>query len=321
MTDPKAKSTSTGGRLNFAKALVDPDLFSPVLNNFPTLAIGDDVFVPSGGRVTLAATAADTDGDTLRMSWARSQAGSLEQWLFGWMINKLFPALDGTAASFTAPSISRTVGVPYAAAVADGRGGSVSGKQWVTVAGGNASQSPSATLTVSPTDAPVGSTITVNFSAGGKNTLIGWDLSLSSQNASRSLCCFSATSTTVKLNTAGVYRVGAQAINQSLTLSNRDSEIVRIGGATGQPPIAEATLDRLSGVVPFAVNIDASASSDPDGSVRSYYFGCGDGTMVGSKKAQAKCSFTVPGTYWIRVMVADSTGYTDVVSAYVVATP
>jgi hypothetical protein len=43
--------------------------------------------------------------------------------------------------------------------------------------------------------------------------------------------------------------------------------------------------------------------------------------MVGSKKAQAKCSFTVPGTYWIRVMVADNSDYTDVVSAWVVATP
>jgi hypothetical protein len=55
--------------------------------------------------------------------------------------------------------------------------------------------------------------------------------------------------------------------------------------------------------------------------VRAYYFGCGDGSLVGSKKAQAKCSFTVPGTYWIRVMVADSSDYTDVVSAYIVATP
>jgi subtilisin family serine protease len=322
LTEAKAKSTSTGGRLNFAKALANPDLFSPVLNTFPTLSIGDDVFTSSGGKVTLAATAADTDGDPLRMSWSRSQSGSPEQWLFGWMVNRLFPTLDGTAASFTAPSIGRTIAVPYAAAVADGRGGSAFGREWVTVAGGNAGQSPSGSLTVSPTDAPAGSTITVNYSgAGGKNSQTGWDVWLTGQNASRGLCCFTGSSTTVKLDTPGVYRVSAQAIDQSLNLSNRDSEVVRIGGATGQPPIAVATLDKLSGAVPFTVNVNASGSTDPDGSVRAYYFGCGDGSMVGSKKAEAKCSFTVPGTYWIRVMVADSSDYTDVVSAYVVATP
>ena len=79
LIDAKAKSTSTGGRLNFAKALANPDLFSPVLNTFPTLSIGDDVFTSSGGRVTLAATAADADGDPLRTSWARTQGGSPEQ--------------------------------------------------------------------------------------------------------------------------------------------------------------------------------------------------------------------------------------------------
>src|SRR4029453_13527708 len=117
------------------------------------MSIGKDVYCTTCGIVTLAATAADADGDPLRTSWARTQGGSPEQWLFGWMVNRLFPTLDGTAASLTAPSIGRTVAVPYAAAVADGRGGSAFGREWVTVAGGNAGQAPSGSLTVSPTDA------------------------------------------------------------------------------------------------------------------------------------------------------------------------
>src|SRR5262249_51306533 len=39
LSDPRAQSTSTGGRLNFFKALTNPLLFSPKLNNFPTVTV------------------------------------------------------------------------------------------------------------------------------------------------------------------------------------------------------------------------------------------------------------------------------------------
>ena len=58
------------------------------------------------------------------------------------------------------------------------------------------------------------------------------------------------------------YRIGTQAIDGELDLSARQSAVVRIGGATGEPPIASASLDRLSGPVPLKVNIDMSASTD-----------------------------------------------------------
>ena len=324
LTDAKAKSSSTGGRLNFAKSLANPLLYAPRLNNFPRLTMGQDVFASSGGKVTLAATAADPDNDSLQMSWARSgDIGSSRQWLFGWMVNTLFPNLDGSSASFTAPSLARTASVPYYAAVADGRGGSASGRQYVTVwPGSSSSQQPSGTLTVSPSAAPTGSTITVNFPvAGPKSGQVGWDLWISTQNSAHGSCCLIGTSATIKLDSPGVYRIGSQAINQSLDLSARSSAVVRIGGATGDPPIAAATVDQLSGRVPLTVNVDASASKDPDGTIRSYYFGCGDGSMTGSRKSRADCTLTAPGTYWIRVMVVDDSDYTDVISAYVVATP
>lgn len=324
LTDARASSSSTGGRLNFAKGLANPLLFAPVLNNFPTLAMGPDVIASSGSRVSLVATASDADTDPLRMSWSRSgNIGPSAQWLFGWMMNSIFPNLAGTAVSFTAPSLARTATVSYSAAVADGRGGSASGIQNVTVSPvGNPGQPPSGSLTVSSQDAPVGSTITVNFPvAGSKNSQVGWDMWLSTANAARGYCCLVGTSTAVTLSTAGVYRIATQAINQALNLSTRESVVVRIGGATGEPPIASASLDKVSGSVPLTVGIDASRSTDPDGAVRSYYFACGDAGMVGSRKPKASCVFTSPGPYWIRVVVADNSGYLDVVSAYVVATP
>src|SRR5439155_2379926 len=172
-----------------------------------------------------------------------------------------------------------------------------------------------------PTVAPAGSTITVNFPVtASKNGQAGWDLWLATQNGAHGACCFTGTSTTVMLNTPGVYRIGAQAIDQTLNISARSSAVVRIGGATGEPPIAIAALDTLSGPVPLTVNVDASASFDPDGTIGNYYFGCAGGNLIGSRKPRSSCTYTTPGTYWIEVMVQDAGGNVDLISAYVVAT-
>jgi PKD repeat protein len=135
-------------------------------------------------------------------------------------------------------------------------------------------------------------------------------------------CCFTGSSTTVTFNTAGVYRIGTQAIDRALNLSTRPSAVVRIGGATGEPPIANATLDKLSGPVPLTVKIDMSTSVDPEGNkIPAYLFGCEEGSLVRSRKPQGSCTFTTPGVHWIKLLVQNNSGYVDQVSAYVVATP
>src|SRR5207247_5690562 len=107
-----AQTTSTGGRLNFAKSIANPLLFAPVLNNFPTLTMGPDVFASAGSQVNLTANATDLDGDTLRMAWTKSASSTGSAWLFGWMVNTLFPDPSGSSVSFTAPSLARTATVP-----------------------------------------------------------------------------------------------------------------------------------------------------------------------------------------------------------------
>ena len=212
----------------------------------------------------------------------------------------------------------------YDASVADGRGGGAHGRDSVTVSpSANPGQPPSGTLTVSPADAPAGSTINVSFPAtdpeGGP---VSWDFWIGQQNGASGSCCYSGSSTSVTLNNPGVYRFSTQAIDRELNLSARQSAVVRIGGATGTPPIAGAVLDKVSGTVPLTVNIDMSASNDPDGTIISYFMNCGGGTFTpGSPSSHGSCSFSTPGTYWLLLEAEDNSFNFDILSAYVVVTP
>ena len=89
LTDTKAKSSSTGGRLNFAKILANPLLFAPVLNNFPIVDAGANVFATAGTPVSLTASAGDADNDPLRMAW--NNMGTQSEWLFSWMLKSILP--------------------------------------------------------------------------------------------------------------------------------------------------------------------------------------------------------------------------------------
>ena len=151
---------------------------------------------------------------------------------------------------------------------------------------------------------------------------MAWDLWVGQLGGASGWCCFSGSSTTVTLNNAGVYRFSTQAIDGTLNVSTRQSAVVQIGGATGQPPIASATLDKQSGPVPLTVNIDMGASTDVDGTIRSYFFDCGGGAIApGSQNSKVSCTFDTPGMYWLQLMVQDNSGNVDTVSAYAVATP
>src|SRR5204863_1836158 len=124
---------------------------------------------------------------------------------------------------------------------------------------------------------------------------VAWDLWAGTKFVVTGACCFTGSSTTVTFTNAGVYRIGTQAIDHALNLSARPSVVVRIGGATGEPPIASATLDKQSGPVPLTVNVDMSASVDPDGNnIPTYLFGCEEGSLMPSRQAQGRCTLGKP---------------------------
>ena len=75
-----------------------------------------------------------------------------------------------------------------------------------------------------------------------------------------------------------------------------------------EPPIAQFSMDVQDGEAPLPVLFDASASSDPDGSVASYAWDFGDGGT--GSGAQATHSFDEAGLFQITLTVVDDRGGT-----------
>ena len=319
--------TSTSGRLNLLKALTNPLLSTPKLNNFPTLNPIPNVFANGGDSINLTATFSDPDGDPLRVAWARGQfnsaPGAKSLWLFGSMLGQIFPSPASDSISFPAPALARIASLPYAVSVSDGRGGSAMASNYVTILPSTSGQKPTGTLSASPTSGPVGTTVTVNFPAtdpaGGP---VAWDLWRTGLGGGSGYCCMTGNSYSLTFSSSGVFRITVQAINGQLNFSDRQSTVVRIGGATGTPPIANAVFDKLSGVAPLTVNFDLTPSTDPDGTISQYLVECkhgGSGTL--STGSTGSCTYDTPGNYWILLQVKDNDGLMDTVSAYVVVTP
>src|SRR6185503_13673542 len=102
---------------------------------------------------------------------------------------------------------------------------------------------PSGTLTVQPT-ANIGDFVTINFpTSDADGPTVVWDLWSSGYGGSNGNCCFSGSTVSKQFTQAGVFRVGVQAIDPQLNLSQRYSSVIRVGGATGTPPLASATLN------------------------------------------------------------------------------
>ena len=107
-----------------------------------------------------------------------------------------------------------------------------------------------------------------------------------------------------------------QAGTYTVTVTVRDS-----GGRASQatapvtvsndvPPQAALAVTPTSGRAPLDVAADASASTDPDGTIASYSFNFGDGSPVVGPQSQKTAShtYTTSGTYTVTVTVRDDAG-------------
>ena len=186
----------------------------------------------------MSASASDPDGDSLRKVWQSSSFSTYT--LMGYMLNKNFPSPSGDSFSFTAPALARTAIMPYAVSVSDGRCGSATSLAYATVLPvSNPGLPPSGSLSVSPLSGPVGSTVSVNFPvADPEGGNVAWDIWLTGLASGSGVCCQTGASYSFAINAAGAYRITMQAIDSQLNFSNRQTAVVRIGGATGTPPIA-----------------------------------------------------------------------------------
>ena len=74
-------------------------------------------------------------------------------------------------------------------------------------------------------------------------------------------------------------------------------------GNTNQSPIVEFTVSETSGEPPFAITLDASNSSDPDGDVLTYSWDFGDGNNANG--ITTSHVYTQVGSYTIKLTVSD----------------
>jgi len=79
--------------------------------------------------------------------------------------------------------------------------------------------------------------------------------------------------------------------------------------ASNAPPAASFTVTPSSGVAPLLVQLDASASTDSDGSIASYAWDFGDSSAAGSGLTTSHV-FQANGTYTVTMTVTDDDGAT-----------
>jgi hypothetical protein len=318
-------SSTRAGRLNFAKVLANPLLTTPRLNGFPVISAPSRVVRSAGTPVTLTATASDPEGDPLAFEWGKP----LRSLLYGIAMNRALPPGNFNPSiaqtnpyTFTAPSLAITATSEYKALVNDGRGGSAAASTLVTFPASPApGLPPTGQITVTPASGPVGTTVQVNYSGSDpEGGTLYWLMTSSFQSS----CCYTTSQTSlVNLGWAGAFRFNAQAIDPEMNLSEVSTTVVRIGGATGEPPIARLALSTTSGPAPLTVSYDAAGSYDPDGEPLTYFVIDCEAWVSGSlipEPPTGTCVFDTPGPHAIGLRVKDSQGYADDRVFYVMVT-
>ena len=92
------------------------------------------------------------------------------------------------------------------------------------------------------------------------------------------------------------------------TLYIGDSNNNRVRKITNNPPTASFTANPTSGAAPLTVNFDASASTDPGGSIASYACTFGDGQS--GSGATTNHIYTTGGSFTVTLTVTDNGGAT-----------
>jgi len=81
-------------------------------------------------------------------------------------------------------------------------------------------------------------------------------------------------------------------------------------GLGNQPPVADSN-GPYTGTVGVPVSFDGSGSSDPDGTIRSYDWDFGDGTVVPDAGPTPTHTYAADGTFNVTLTVTDDAGATD----------
>jgi subtilisin family serine protease len=305
--------STTHGRLNLAKTFSSPGVFSPVTNHFPQInSVPTMVTRAASNAVSLQANITDADGDSLNIEWQHPHTGyflySAALWSALPPCSCYPPIATINPLTFTAPRFALTASTEFQVAANDSRGGSVlSPPVWVNILGAlNPGAPPTASISASATDAPVGTTIT--FTGTGSDPENG-TMAVGYFGSTTGTCCWgSGSAFSVNFGYAGAFRQNVHIVDSELNLSNWATTVVRIGGATGTPPIADLVMDKSKGTAPLTVNWDASGSQVFDGASLTYFVECEAWThgVLSANPPTGSCTFTTPGPHSIGVHLYDS---------------
>jgi hypothetical protein len=95
-----------------------------------------------------------------------------------------------------------------------------------------------------------------------------------------------------------------------------DSRVITV---SNRPPTAVLGVTPASGNEPLSVTADASASSDPDGTITAYLFDFGDGTVVGPQASPIATHVYAAGSWTAHLSVTDNLGATTSANVPVIA--
>ena len=119
------------------------------------------------------------------------------------------------------------------------------------------------------------------------------------------------------LDESTTYHFVVRAFNDNGESGNSNEEHLYPSG-TNQAPTASITATPSSGDAPLSVSFNASASSDPDGSIVSYSWTFGDGTS--GTGVTSGHTYNNSGNYTVSVAVTDDDGATDSASTVIQVT-
>lgn len=193
--------------------------------------------------------------------------------------------------------------------VGDSAGGSASAVASVTVA---APPTPALTITPASGPAPLSVVADASASAPGTNPIstykfvFGDGTSVGPQASPTASHVYSA---------GGVFTVTVTVTDTIGVSASTNASVTAVA-----PPTAALTVSPVSGTTPLAVTADASASIPGSNPIATYTFNFGDGTTVGPQSgAVASHTYGTPGTYTVKVTVADTSAATATATSSITA--
>ena len=101
--------------------------------------------------------------------------------------------------------------------------------------------------------------------------------------------------------------------------SSSDQTLTTNTGVGNQPPTAVFSATPLSGIAPLTVDFDATASTDPDGTITAYSWDFGDGNS--ETGVTTSHTFDIQGTYNVTLTVTDNNDNTATVTTTITVNP